>query len=142
MYFDFQEAEANAVRGQTPFTPAIGTVLALLERLMYLESEGGAKAEVGRVTELAEDFRERVRELVDKDLVSLPAYPLSSACTPLIFANGRAKDVYERLSERHGVWLNPNGGALADTVLRVGHLGDLTKEDNAMLVELLSGILV
>jgi len=69
--------------------------------------------------------------------MELPEYPLSNACTPLLFPNGGAKAVYEKLSGEHGVWLNPNGGELADKLLRVGHLGDLTKEDNAMLANLL-----
>ena len=48
--------------------------------------------------------------------------------------------VYKKLSQQ-GVWLNPNGGALADKVLRVGHLGNLTTDDNAMLAGLLEDIL-
>jgi len=141
MYFDFREAEANAARGQTPFTPAIGVILALRERLEKLEEGGGADAAVARTKELAEDFRARIETLLERGAIALPKYTLSNACTPLVFPNGGAKDVYERLSKEHGVWLNPNGGALADKVLRVGHLGNLTKEDNDLLVKLLVKLL-
>ena len=140
LYFDFRDAEANAVRGQTPFTPAVGTILALRERLERLEAEGGADAAVARTKALAEDFRARIMGLTEKGLLSLPGHPLSNGCTPLIFPNGGAKEAYRKLSEK-GVWLNPNGGALADTVLRVGHLGNLTPDDNALLTGLLEDII-
>ena len=140
-YFDFIEAESNALRGQTPYTPAVGIISAMHERLCRLEEEGGAEASVERTKALAEDFRSRIGALISKGLISLPAHPLSNACTPLIFPRGNAKDIYRKLSEGHGIWLNPNGGALADIVLRVGHLGDLAEEDNAMLAGLLADIL-
>ena len=141
MYFDFLDAEANALRGQTPFTPAIGLILALRERLEKLEEEGGYEASVARTKALAEDFRERIAGLIEEGLLGLPGHPLSNACTPLVFPKGGAKGVYEKLAKEYGVWLNPNGGALADTALRVGHLGNLTAEDNALLAELLEFIL-
>jgi len=142
MYFDFLDAEANALRGQTPFTPAIGLILALRERLEKLEEEGGYEASVARTKALAEDFRERIGPLLKEGVIAMPSYPLSNACTPLVFPNGGAKKVYETLALKKGIWLNPNGGELADNVLRVGHLGDITKEDSEMLAALLTGILV
>ena len=33
------------------------------------------------------------------------------------------------------IWVNPNGGDLADKMFRVGHIGDLTIEDNDKLIE-------
>ena len=141
MYFDFREAEANAVRGQTPFTPAVGTILALHERLERIEAEGGAEGAVARTKALAEDFRTRISTLVGEGRIALPGHPLSNACTPIVFPDGGAGRVYQRLAREYGVWLNPNGGELADRVLRVGHLGDLTPEDNAMLAGLLNDIL-
>jgi len=140
LYFDFREAEKDAVRGQTPFTPAVGMILALSERLERLEAEGGAEASVARTKALAEDFRARIEGLINKGLIALPAHPLSNACTPLVFPKGNARDVYHKLSHK-GLWLNPNGGALADTVLRVGHLGNLSLDDNELLVKSLADIL-
>jgi len=140
-YFDFKQAEENAVRGQTPFTPPVGIIMALRERLERIENEGGTEASVARTKELAKDFRERLKPLIERKLVVLSPYVLSNACTPLVFINGGAKDACQKLSQ-NGVWLNPNGGPLEDVVLRVGHLGDLTLDDNAMLVEMLSDILL
>ena len=141
LYFDFRDAEANAVRGQTPFTPAVGMILALRARLERLEAEGGAEASVARTKALAEDFRARIKGLVDRGAIALPAHPLSNACTPLVFPGGGAEKAYRRLSQDYGLWLNPNGGALADTVLRVGHLGNLGYDDNILLAERLAAVL-
>jgi aspartate aminotransferase-like enzyme len=141
VYFDLAAAEADALRGQTPFTPAVGTILALRERLEHIEAEGGAGASVARTKALAEDFRARISGLIDAGRVALPSHPLSNACTPLVFKDGGAARVNEKLVSEYGIWLNPNGGALADTVLRVGHIGNLTIQDNVMLAEILSDIL-
>ena len=139
-YFDFREAERDAVRGQTPFTPAVGTILTLRDRLERLEIEGGAKTAVVRTKALASDFRKRISGLIKKGKIVIPTYPLSNACTPLIFPDGGTESVYKKLCQL-GVWLNPNGGELADKVLRVGHLGNLNAEDNKLLAELLEDIL-
>jgi aspartate aminotransferase-like enzyme len=45
------------------------------------------------------------------------------------------------LSETYDVWVNPNGDAMADTLLRVGHFGDLSVADNATLANLIEKIL-
>ncbi|MDR0875296.1 MAG: aminotransferase class V-fold PLP-dependent enzyme [Clostridiales Family XIII bacterium] len=137
LYFDLRDAEANAVRGQTPFTPAVGTILALRERLEHLEAEGGYAAAAAATQALSDGFRAALQGLP----VALPAHPLSAACTPLFFPRGGAKAVFKTLSEEHDVWLNPNGGELADKLLRVGHLGALTLEDGVFLAGLLADIL-
>ena len=137
LYFDLHDAEANAVRGQTPYTPPVGTILALRERLEHLEKEGGQKAAVEATGVLAKDFREQLKNIS----IELPKHPLSNACTPLYFPEGGAKETYRILSEQHDVWLNPNGGEFADKLLRVGHLGALTHDDGKLLAGLLADIL-
>jgi aspartate aminotransferase-like enzyme len=141
LYFDLTGAELDARRGQTPFTPAGGLILALRDRLERIEEEGGYGAAVTRVSALARDFRARIAGLIEKGLLGLPGHPLSNACTPLVFPGGGAKAVCEKLAGEHDVWLNPCGGELADKVLRVGHLGALAEADNEMLAGLLSKIL-
>jgi aspartate aminotransferase-like enzyme len=45
-----------------------------------------------------------------------------------------AHRIFEILKDEYGIWICPNGGALADTVFRVGHIGALTSEDNDSLI--------
>lgn len=66
---------------------------------------------------------------------------LSAALTPLhptgVDKDGKpvsAHRIFEILKDEYGIWICPNGGALADTVFRVGHIGALTSEDNDSLI--------
>ena len=45
-----------------------------------------------------------------------------------------ARKVFEILKDEYDIFVCPNGGDMADTVFRVGHIGKLTTEDNETLV--------
>jgi len=142
LYFDFELAEKDGLRGQTPFTPAVSLILALRERLESIETTGGVSAQIQKTAALAKDFRERVGSLINEGVpLALPPHTLSNACTPLLFPNKNATEVFQTLSQKYGVWLNPNGGEFEGSLLRVGHFGNLTIEDNATLAKLLKEIL-
>lgn len=132
MYLDLKRALLDGERGQTPFTPAVGILLQMHERLKVLE-ESGVEAEVARVHELAEDFREKIRGLP----LRIASESLSNAVTPLKPLHGHAFDIVTVLKEEYGIWVCPNGGELRDQIFRVGHIGALTKEDNTKLVSAL-----
>lgn len=135
-YLDLRRALADGSRGQTPFTPAVRTMLQLNERLRSLDASGGAAAEVARVASLAADFRSRVAGL-PLDLFSTSP---SNACTALSPRNASARLVFEALERDYGIWVCPNGGGLADRVFRVGHMGALTVADNAALADALADL--
>ena len=130
MYFNLRDALKNAERGQTPFTPAVGTLRQIHTRLVQIEKDGGVDAEVARTAALAEDFRKKIAGL-PLDFVSQSP---SNACTPLHPRNVSANDVFLTLKDHYGIWVCPNGGALKDVIFRVGHIGALTPEDNDTLV--------
>lgn len=134
MYFDFKEALVNAERGQTPFTPAVGIVYQLHDRLQHIEREG-IDSVIKATADVAYDFRKRLAGLP----IKLPDYPMSHATTPLILED--AKEIYRRLRYDFSMTLTPNGGALANSVLRVGHLGCHTIEHNVLLIWALKQIL-
>ena len=46
MYLDLRSALANGDRGQTPFTPAVGVLLQINQRLREIEERGGVEAEI------------------------------------------------------------------------------------------------
>lgn len=62
---------------------------------------------------------------------------MSNAVTALHPINKSAYDIFEILKDEYGIWVCPNGGELSNTVLRVGHIGDLSIEDNTILIEAL-----
>lgn len=135
-YFDFNDYLNNQKRGQTPFTPAVSTLLALHERLQAI-SEAGIDNVNALHRKRAEYFREKAARLP----VIIPDIPLSSCLTPLIFPENNASRVYEALSSEHDIYLTPSGGDLKDLQLRVGHLGNLSFDDFDRLLGLLEDIL-
>ena len=138
LYFNLKDALADQERGQTPFTPAVGTLLQITARLKEIESAGGVAAEVNRARELAEYFRSKIKDLP----LEIVSESLSNAVTPLHPTNGMsAYDIFLKLKDEHGVWVCPNGGELKDKVFRVGHMGCLTNDDYDKLVAALKEVL-
>lgn len=130
MYFDLRNALKNGERGQTPFTPAVGTMLQINLRLRQVDAIG-VEAEVAKVAAQAADFRRRVSSLPFSTVSLSP----TNAVTPLEVApDADAHRIFELLKDEYGIWICPNGGELAHRVFRVGHIGNLTPADNATLV--------
>lgn len=137
LYFDLPTCFANMERGQTPFTCAVANVLALRERVSGI-AERGIAAEVALHARRAASFRAALAALPGAPF-ALPSIPLSNACTPLVFpdgglacANGErigAQELYRRLRYGYDLTLCPSGGASADKLLRVGHMGNLQQSD-------------
>lgn len=134
MYLDLKRALENGERGQTPFTPAVGTLLQINARLRKIDETGGADAEVKRVGELAAYFREKIKAFPFKTVSESP----SNAVTSLA-PEGKlsAYTIFTVLKDEYGIWICPNGGELKDKIFRVGHIGALTKADYDTLLNAL-----
>lgn len=133
MYFDLQDALKNGERGQTPFTPAVAILIQINERLKEIEAQGGVESEIKRIATLAEDFRTKIKELP----FEIMSESLSNAVTPLHSTTASAYDIFTTLKDEYEIWVCPNGGDLADTLFRVGHIGYLTEADNDALIHAL-----
>lgn len=133
MYLDLNLSLKNGERGQTPFTPAVGILRQIHIRLREISAAGGAKSEIAKVARLAADFRQRIKDLP----IEITSESLSNAVTPLHPLNVSAYDIFLMLKDEYGIWVCPNGGELADRIFRVGHIGDLTIEDNTILINAL-----
>ncbi len=130
MYLDLRDALVNGERGQTPFTPAVGTLRQINTRLREIEAAGGAPSERARIAAIAADFRSKIKELP----FAIFSDRLSNAVTPLRPLTAPAYDIFTTLKDEYGIWVCPNGGELRDTVFRVGHIGALTTADNDALI--------
>lgn len=131
MYLNLKLALKNGERGQTPFTPAVGTLRQINARLREIKSAGGVASETKKIAELAQDFREKIQNLP----FEIVSESMSNAVTPLHPLNVSAYSVFTILKDEYGIWVCPNGGETKETIFRVGHIGALTKEDNTTLVE-------
>lgn len=133
MYLNLKSALKNGERGQTPFTPAVGILRQIHARLKEIDAAGGVKTEIKRIGSLAEDFREKIKELP----FEVVSESMSNAVTPLHPLTASANDIFLTLKDEYGIWVCPNGGELKDAVFRVGHIGSLTTEDNDKLIDAL-----
>ena len=131
MYFDIKGMLKNGERGQTPFTPAVSILLQINQRLKEIKSQGGVESEIKRISDLAQNFRNRISALP----FEVKTQSLSNSVTA-VFCNN-ALEIVDKLKLEYDIWVNPNGGDLADNMFRVGHIGDLTIQDNDKLIEAL-----
>ncbi|MGL5434843.1 MAG: pyridoxal-phosphate-dependent aminotransferase family protein [Lachnospiraceae bacterium] len=136
LYLDLKSALKNMERGQTPFTPAVGTLLQVHARLKQIEADGGVVAEQQRIARLADHFRRSIKDLP----LTICARTCSNAVTALITPNGSAHQIFTTLKDEYDIWVCPNGGELAETVFRVGHIGDLMIADNEVLIKALQDL--
>lgn len=130
LYFNLKEALKDMERGQTPFTPAVGTLLQINARLKEIDSIGGREEEEKKIAALAKHFRNGIKDLP----LDICSESMSNAVTPLATRNCSAYDIFMVLKDEYGIWICPNGGELKDKVFRVGHIGCLTEEDNNKLI--------
>lgn len=130
MYLDLKSALKNGERGQTPFTPAVGTLRQINCRLREIRNRGGVKEETAGIAAIAEDFRRKIQGLP----FEICSESMSNAVTPLHPTTASAYDIFTILKDEYGIWVCPNGGELSTKVFRVGHIGALTAHDNTILV--------
>ncbi len=130
MYLDLKNALKNGERGQTPFTPAVGTLRQINARLRQIDRSGGVEAEIARTAARAAYFRAQIADLPFELVSESP----TNAVTPLHPTTASAYDIFTVLKDEYGIWVCPNGGELRDTVFRVGHIGDLSEQDYDTLV--------
>ncbi len=138
-YFNFKNYLKNGERGQTPYTPAVSIALQLLKRLENIEKNGGISLNIQQAKEVAEYFREKVKEL------NLPFdfynNYMPNAMTTLAPTNGKtAKEVVVELEEKYKIIVNPNGGVLGNKIFRVSHMGNIGKEYMDILLSALTKI--
>lgn len=129
-YLDLKLALKNMERGQTPWTPAVGILRQINIRLKEIEANGGVEGEIARIGELATYFRQNITDLP----FEIVSESLSNAVTPLHPTTASAYDIFLKMKDEYGIWICPNGGDLKDRIFRVGHLGNLSKEDYDTLI--------
>lgn len=131
MYFDLKDALKNGERGQTPFTPAVTILLQINARLNEIKNQGGVESEIQRISTLANDFRSKIKELP----FEIRCKNLGNAVTGVFCIDSSATEIVDLLKKDYNIWVNPNGGEVGEKMFRVGHIGNLTTEDNDKLIQ-------
>lgn len=149
VYFNLVRYLADGKRGQTPFTPAVLTLIMLNDKLHRIMQSGGYKGQQHIISSRAAYFRDAIKGL---PLIMFTPLEHSSNCvTALVIDGGNdnkhlsplltAYRLFEVLKDEYGIWVCPNGGELRDKVFRVGHIGAIKTEQIDTLVEALKVIL-
>lgn len=130
MYLSLKQALKNGERGQTPWTPAVTTLLEINKRLKSIKEQGGLSVEREKIINICKEFREFIKNLP----FEFVSDSMSNTVTALSPRNVSAKSIIEIMKKDYNIWLCPNGGDMADKVFRVGHIGNITPEDNKKLI--------
>ncbi len=135
LYFNYPMYLKDGERGQTPFTPAVGTLLQLNEKLKRIESTGGIEHQNKLSQERAEYFRNSIKDL---PFTLFSEIKDSSNCVTALCptkAGVNAHKIFEIIKDEYDIWICPNGGDMAEKVFRVGHIGSISKEEIDKLIE-------
>ncbi|MDE5779176.1 MAG: aminotransferase class V-fold PLP-dependent enzyme [Lachnospiraceae bacterium] len=130
LYFDFKDYLLNIKRGQTPFTPCVGVLLELNDMLHFIDKQG-VENRIKEVENRAKYFRDQIKHLP----VHLPPFPLSNAISPVRFEKDIAMEFFTYLKDEKNIMVNPVGGELGKSSIRVAHIGDLEFDDYDLLVK-------
>lgn len=130
MYFDFKDYLLNMERGQTPFTPCVGVLFELNDMLHYIDNQG-VENRIKEVKDRCDYFRSKIADLP----IHLPPFPLSNAISPIRFEKDIAMEFFTYLKDEKNIMVNPVGGDLGKSSIRVAHIGDLSFEDYDILLE-------
>ena len=122
MYFNFKDYAEDMVRGQTPFTPAVGILNQLHEKLHRL-LKNGVQESISHISKLASHFRQNFS--AQKHFSIPDSYPLSNSLTPVYCQRQNAKKVFEFLKNDHGIYVTPCAGDIAPFLFRVVHMSQM-----------------
>lgn len=125
---------------QSPFTPAISTMLALGESLEMIREEGLEQIWERHKT-LARATREGLKEM-NLRLFS-PDNESSSAVTAAYAPEGiNSRDIVRVMREKHGVTIAGGQGKVKGVIFRIGHCGYFTRFDILATLSALESTLI
>ena len=129
LYLSLKEALINGERGQTPFTPAVTTLLQIHQRLTDISLNGGIEQEQKLIEKRANFIREKLKGFPFEIVAETP----SNAVTAY-YTDNNAAEIVKTMKDEYNIWICPNGGEHAKDVFRIGHIGNITQEDNETLI--------
>jgi len=134
LYFDFKNYYPEILRGQTEYTPAIGIINQLHDKLRRILLNG-TDFYINHCSCLARHFRDRIHSFRSLNTVN---YPLSNCVTPVICTNNNAKQIVNVLRDKYDIYVVPAAGAVAETMFRVAHMSQkITIDDIDELIAIL-----
>ncbi|HVA24681.1 MAG TPA: alanine--glyoxylate aminotransferase family protein [Chloroflexota bacterium] len=139
-YWDWTNAMSYQKKGENPYTPPVSLYYGLRKSLQLIEQEG-LRNVFRRHQELSAYVRQGLQEL-GLDLFAEPRYA-SPAITAAYVPDGlTSKQIQHPLEDKYDVVIAIGQEHLLDKIIRIGHMGFVTKEDLAECLACLREVLV
>ncbi|HYW51454.1 MAG TPA: alanine--glyoxylate aminotransferase family protein, partial [Gemmatimonadaceae bacterium] len=144
-YFDLVEFEKYAVKNQTPNTPAISLFFALAAQMDCIAAEGmdarWARHLAMQSVTLA--WVDELRAAVDPSFdVLAPVSGRSPTVTCVTLPEGLSGTRVAAGVAKAGFVIGAGYGALRDTTIRIGHMGDHTERGLSRCLDVVRGVLI
>ena len=133
LYLNLQTYLKNQKRGQVPYTPAIGLLLQLHQRLLDIQKQT-LPGTIAHHADRASSFRNQIGDLPFSILPSRQ----SNAMTALMCQDMDALEVVRHLQTHHATEVAPSGGALRHKLIRISHMGVQNSADTDFIVSALT----
>lgn len=133
-YFDLRRHRDAAVKGETPWTPAVGIAFALDEALKLIDAEGYPRI-FARHAECAAAARAGISAMGFR-LFADPAHA-SNTVTSVHVPDGVEWSAVSKELRARGLVLAGGQGVLTGKIFRMGHLGSVTVDDILRALETL-----
>ncbi|MDP2654852.1 MAG: alanine--glyoxylate aminotransferase family protein [Candidatus Omnitrophota bacterium] len=127
-YFDLRKYKKAAAKTDTPFTPAIGLVIALVDALKMVK-ESGLENLFAHYARLAKGTRAAANALGLKLLADETC--ISNVVTPILLPEGvDGEKVVKRMRDTYGISVaGGQGEDLKGKIIRIAHMGSLDEYD-------------
>jgi aspartate aminotransferase-like enzyme len=138
-YFDLKKAKKAIEKVDTPFTPAIGLIIALNESLKMIK-EKGLQALFGHYAKLAKGTREAALALGLK-LYAHPSYisnVVTSIALPSTLDGGK---LVKTMRDTYGITVAGGQAELKGKIIRIAHMGCLDEYDTLTAIACLEKVL-
>ena len=143
IYFDLVEFESYIQKNQTPNTPALSLIYALAAQVDRIMAEG-LENRWARHSAMAERTWAWSGELRARGLAVEMLAPVgfrSPTVSCLRVPTGKTGTAVDREMKQRGYTISPGYGALKDSTIRIGHMGDHTVAELNELLQVLEEVL-
>lgn len=138
-YFDFENIKKKSKKHQTPTTPPIPQIRALLAQLEYIIDEEGLEARFKRHTMLGKRTRIWARD-ISLDMFSEEGYESNTVSTIKNTLDINFSEMITRMLVK-GYRIVNGYGQLRDKTFRIGHMGEITVKELEEMLKVLTDII-
>ncbi|MCD6539494.1 MAG: alanine--glyoxylate aminotransferase family protein [Candidatus Omnitrophica bacterium] len=136
-YFDINKALKAYHKSDTPFTPAVGLIIALREALRIIKEEG-IKTRWQYFAKLSEAVRKSLSSLGFKLFSKNP----SSSVTAVSLEGLDTQQIVKKMRSMFGVSIAGGQSHLKGKIIRIAHMGYINEQDVVMTLSCLEKVLI